>query len=325
MIFLADADVVLPDRLLSRATVVIDADRIIDVLQDAPARSPGDLHFDLRGHTVVPGFIDVHVHGVEGTDTLDGAGAIERIAARLPRYGVTAFCPTSVACAPAELRTMLAAVRAARFARPAVRRVLPAHLESNFINPDYRGAQPLDCLRLPTGLPADGRPDGEFTGADILAEIAAARPDVGIVTIAPEIEGALDLIRDPDVARTSRVARTLRRVVRAGARGHQCRRASGDASLQSHDAARSSRARAGWRRARARRCHGGDRLRRRSRASVDGAGRAGGEVPVAHHGHHRRHGRRRAAVRVAGNDWADGRSPSATRPISTTGPSRAAC
>ena len=117
MIFLADADVVLPDRLMSRATVVVDADRIIDVLPDAPARSPGDLHFDLRGHTIVPGFVDVHVHGVEGTDTLDGADAIQLIASRLPRYGVTAFCPTSVACAPDDLRTMLTAVRAARFAR----------------------------------------------------------------------------------------------------------------------------------------------------------------------------------------------------------------
>jgi len=192
MIFLNDADVVLPDRLLSPGTVVIEGDRIVDVLTDAPGRSPGDLHFELRHHTLVPGFIDLHVHGVEGTDTLDGGGSIERIAGRLPRYGVTAFCPTSVACAPDDLRALLAAVRAARVAPVAAcSRVLPAHLESNFINPQYRGAQPLECLRLPYG----GQ-EGEFTGDQILAEIAAARPDVGIVTIAPELEGAIGLIRD---------------------------------------------------------------------------------------------------------------------------------
>jgi len=196
MIFLADVDVVLPDRLMSAATVVIDGDRIIDVLQEAPASAPGDLRFDLRHHTVVPGFVDVHVHGVEGSDTLDGAGAIQRIASRLPRYGVTAFCPTSVACAPDDLRTMLSGVRAARFARPSgSSRVLPAHLESNFINPEYRGAQPLECLRVPGGPNAGRGPEGEFTGEAILSEIAAARPDVGIVTIAPEIDGALPLIR----------------------------------------------------------------------------------------------------------------------------------
>ncbi len=192
MIFLADADVVLPDRVASPATIVVDGDRIIDVLHSAPAHTPGDLRIDLRRHTVVPGFVDVHVHGIEGSDTLDGGDAIERIAARLPRFGVTAFCPTSVACSPDDLRTMLAAVRAARLTRPpASSRVLPAHLESNFINPEYRGAQPGECLRLPRGR---GK-EGEFTGEAILSEIAAARPDVGILTIAPEIDGALDLIR----------------------------------------------------------------------------------------------------------------------------------
>ena len=69
--------------------------------------------------------------------------------------------------------------------------MLPAHLESNFINPEYRGAQPGECLRLPRGRGQEG----EFTGEAILSEIAAARPDVGILTIAPEIDGALDLIR----------------------------------------------------------------------------------------------------------------------------------
>ena len=194
MIFLADAHVVLPDSVLSPGTIVIDGDRIVDVLASAPLPAAEEVRFDLRGHTIVPGLIDVHVHGVEGTDALDGVGAIQRIAARLPRYGVTAFCPTTVACAPADLRRVLDDVRSARLQPPAgSARVLPAHLESNFINPEYRGAQPLDCLRLPGDA---GRGDGTFTGSEILREIAGARPDVGIVTVAPELEGAIDLIRD---------------------------------------------------------------------------------------------------------------------------------
>jgi len=99
---------------------------------------------------------------------------------------------------------MLSGVRRARTTRPpGGARVLPAHLESNFINPEYKGAQPASCLRSPRQDAARrgvegakvGPPD-DWTGADILAEIAAARPDVGIVTLAPELEGALDLIRD---------------------------------------------------------------------------------------------------------------------------------
>jgi N-acetylglucosamine-6-phosphate deacetylase len=144
------------------------------------------------------------VHGVEGVDTLDSPSAIGAIASALPRYGVTAFCPTTVACTPAALRGVLDQVRLARETRvPATARVLPAHLESNFINPAYRGAQPLRCLRsAPLGPPgsrgesasADSKAC-EFTADDILREIERAAPDVGIVTLAPEIDGGLDLVR----------------------------------------------------------------------------------------------------------------------------------
>ena len=206
MIVLSGADLVLPDRVLGGGTLVLDGDRIVDVRPGADGAgdaSSQHLHFPFAEHYIVPGFIDVHVHGVEGLDTLDDSGAASSIAGmaeRLPRYGVTAFCPTTIACDPVALRRMLSNVRAARTQRPpAGARVLPAHLESNFINPDYKGAQPLDCLR---GVRPGSDPcltpvaPGAWTGAEILAEIAAARPDVGIITIAPELDGAIDLIRE---------------------------------------------------------------------------------------------------------------------------------
>ena len=191
MILLSGATVVLPDRLLDPGTVVIDGDRIVDIVEGTRSSSGTDEHIDLHHHCLVPGFIDVHVHGAEGTDTLDGVDAVRRIARRLPRYGVTAFCPTSVACSPEKLRDMLEDVRLARLNRPPdAARVLPAHLESNFINPEFKGAQPLECLRLPSS-----DRDGEFSGRAIVETIAAARAEVGIVTLAPELAGAMDLIR----------------------------------------------------------------------------------------------------------------------------------
>lgn len=192
MIVLSGADLVLPDRVLSPGTLVLDGERIVDVTAGGRAAAGSDEHFDLAGHLIVPGFIDVHIHGVEGSDTLDSERAIRMIADRLPRFGVTAFSPTSIACAPDVLRRMLSAVREARTAvRSRGARVLPAHLESNFINPEFKGAQPLSCLRLPRGSS-----EGDFTGMQILEEIAAARSEVGIITVAPELDGALDLIRD---------------------------------------------------------------------------------------------------------------------------------
>ncbi|MGH9410269.1 MAG: N-acetylglucosamine-6-phosphate deacetylase [Vicinamibacterales bacterium] len=201
MITLSGADLVLPDRVLTGGALVIEGDRIAEIITSPRRGSAGTLHYPLHNHYVVPGFIDVHVHGIEGVDSLSGADAIARMAERLPRFGVTAFCPTSIACDPLTLRQMLTAVRAARTSRPpAGARVLPAHLESNFISPDYNGAQPLECLRRPA--PDDQRwlaplaREHAWSGEDILREIADARPDVGIVTVAPELDGAIALIRD---------------------------------------------------------------------------------------------------------------------------------
>ena len=194
MILLSGADLVLPNRILSPGTIVLDGDRITDIVPGTRPAAGCQVHFDLHQHVIVPGFIDVHVHGVEGIDALDGDAAIRMMAERLPRFGVTGFCPTSIACAPLPLRKMLAAVRRARTSRPVGgARVLPAHLESNFINPAYNGAQPIECLRVPNSR---AQKDGNFSGAEILEEISAARPDVGIVTVAPELDGAIELIRD---------------------------------------------------------------------------------------------------------------------------------
>lgn len=208
MIVLAGADLVLPDRVVPGGSLVIHDGRIEAIESRVITAPAGATLVDLTGHVIVPGFVDVHVHGLEGLDVLDGPGAIAAVAARLPKYGVTAFCPTSIACAPATLGMMLAAVAAARLA-PAARsaRVMPAHLESNFINPEWAGAQPRRCLRLPprnNQEPITNNPKpitnneglGEFTAAEILAVITGAREDVGIITLAPELPGGMDLVRD---------------------------------------------------------------------------------------------------------------------------------
>lgn len=190
---LSGATLVLPDRVIESGTLVFSGSRIVEIVDRA---LPGDAW---HGHVIVPGFVDVHVHGLEGHDSLDPTHPIAEIAARMPRYGVTAFCPTTVACEPSALRGVFDAIRRARESRdPKSARVVGAHLESNFINPEYRGAQPLACLRLPPPpgeLPPDGSTGENWDGVAILREIEEARSEVSILTIAPELEHAPALIQ----------------------------------------------------------------------------------------------------------------------------------
>jgi N-acetylglucosamine-6-phosphate deacetylase len=199
MIVLAGADLVLADRVVERGTLVLVDGRIEAIDTRAIDGPAGAERIDCSGHVIVPGFIDVHVHGVEGIDVLDGGAAVADVASRLPKFGVTGFCPTSVACDPSALSDLLAAVTAAQSARPPrSARVLPAHLESNFINPEWNGAQPKGCLRLPpSGVapPASGHSNGGFSAAEILEVISRHRTATGIITLAPELPGGLDLVR----------------------------------------------------------------------------------------------------------------------------------
>ena len=222
------------------------------------------------------------------------------IAGHLPRFGVTAFCPTSLACSPDALRGMLQAVRVARTTRvPGGARVLPAHLESNFINPDYKGAQPLECLRRPPSRqPTDAEADGvSWGGREILDEIAAARPDVGIITMAPELPDALDLIRDltshghhVSLGHSGATYEEALEGVRAGARHatHLFNRTR----PMTHRAPGLTGAGTGIRRD-----HRRAGLRLRSRPSRRDARRAGGETTRTGDGDHRRHRRLRPALR----------------------------
>ena len=186
MIVLSGAGLVLAGGIRSPASLIIEGDRIIDVVPGSTRAGTTAQHYDLSGHFVVPGFIDVHVHGVDGADVLDAHDALSKIAVGLPKYGVTAFCPTTVACSVAVLERTLESVRRLR-AQPAAdgAKAIGAHLESNFINPDYKGAQPGDYLYGPTSDDA----------APILSEIARSRASVSIVTLAPELDGALNVIR----------------------------------------------------------------------------------------------------------------------------------
>ena len=127
---------------------------------------------------VLPGFVDLHVHGGGGADMMEGPDAIRAAAALHARHGTTSLLATSVTAPVEETGRFLDAVRAAAGAGwPDAARVAGAHLEGPFINPDKLGAQP------PFAIPADAE----------LMRGWLARAPVRVVTLAPECDpsGAL--------------------------------------------------------------------------------------------------------------------------------------
>ena len=134
--------------------------------------------------TVVPGFIDEHIHGAAGCDAMDGtAEALEKIATAVASEGTVGFLATTMTQSIPNLQKAMEAVKEYRnVSRENGAEVLGVHLEGPFISPDYIGAQPLEYVI---------RPDkGVF---DSLNE--ASGNCVKLITMAPEVNGAEDFIK----------------------------------------------------------------------------------------------------------------------------------
>ena len=128
----------------------------------------------------VPGFVDAHINGIAGVDFLSAdADGHERAAEALAAAGVVAYQPTLVSSPPEAYDAALAAAAAAMAAPDGGARVLGVHLEGPFLSREWPGAHDPSNLR---------EPDPE------LAERLCEAGPVTMVTLAPELEGALELV-----------------------------------------------------------------------------------------------------------------------------------
>ncbi|KAA6405542.1 N-acetylglucosamine-6-phosphate deacetylase [Candidatus Tokpelaia sp.] len=128
---------------------------------------------------LIPGFIDLHVHGGGGYDIMQGGEAARVLARTHARFGSTSVLATTMTAPPAAIDAAFAAVAAVRRNPPADGAdILGIHLEGPFINPEKLGAQPAYAIRA----------DKEF-----INRLNAAVP-IRIITIAPEFAENLALI-----------------------------------------------------------------------------------------------------------------------------------
>ena len=136
---------------------------------------------DARGGVVAPGLVDVHCHGFMGWDASSGSlDELRRMSGQAARWGTTAWLPTTMTLDWPVLERAFTAIRAAQTESLEWRgaQVLGCHAEGPFINKKRKGAQAESCVQPPDA-------DKLRPWADV----------VRLMTVAPEVEGALPFIR----------------------------------------------------------------------------------------------------------------------------------
>jgi N-acetylglucosamine-6-phosphate deacetylase len=136
--------------------------------------------------TVIPGFVDVHIHGAGGHDVMEGStAALQAVARKLAEFGTTSFLATTVTASPDETCRAAEGI-AAYIARQhetdnGLAEILGIHFEGPFLSKERRGVQPAEWLQLPS--------------ADLLQRfLKSAAGNARILTIAPELLGAAPCI-----------------------------------------------------------------------------------------------------------------------------------
>ena len=161
---------------ISEGSITQTAERITDAGQV----------IDCSGCYVLPGLVDIHLHGCAGSDVCDGSPAsLDRIAAYEFSRGVTAFCPTTMTLPDERLKAVLANIAEYHSGgcRPGRAEIIGANLEGPFLSAEKCGAQATEHIRRPS--------------AEKLREYqAAAGGLIRLVTVAPEAEGAAGVIAD---------------------------------------------------------------------------------------------------------------------------------
>ena len=173
---LANARLIFPDEIRDDLEVVTRDGKIAEIRQRTSSTAKEAI--DLSGNYLAPGFIDLHVHGAVGRDTLEAsADAFRAICNHHASGGTTSLLLTT---ASASIDAITNTLKAIRDGRSSIKQIAGAHVEGPFISKAKPGAQRPEFIQDPT--PTRFAPLLEY--ADVIKRM----------TLAPELPGALDLI-----------------------------------------------------------------------------------------------------------------------------------
>ena len=190
-ILLRGARAVLPAEVAEGVSLIIEQGRISRIIHSGE-RAPNGFsrEIDLRGLTLFPGFIDLHIHGATGIDTMEAtASDLQKVARFLASHGVTAWLPTLVPSPDDDYKRAVKAIEelmsAPGGAEPYAR-ALGLHYEGPFINSAQCGTLRPPYFRSYT----------EKSALDTLPVINSQPQAVHMMTLAPETEGGISLVRE---------------------------------------------------------------------------------------------------------------------------------
>ncbi len=175
-----------PERVIADGVVLVEDKKILEVGQRGQVRvnEAEFLPLHCERQILVPGFIDVHIHGAGGRDLMEGTReTVEVVSKILARHGTTSYLATTVTASP--IATIQAVENLGRLIEVETggARLVGIHLEGPFISEKKRGVHPSEYIRKPSTRIFDE-----------LLKLSGQH--VKLITLAPEIEGALDLLKN---------------------------------------------------------------------------------------------------------------------------------
>lgn len=189
---LKNAKIVDDSFRLRNADIAVDGDRISAI---GPELSGGEA-YDFSGCVIVPGFIDIHIHGCVGADTCDAdADGLAKMCAHLAREGVTSFCPTTMTVSHEEIGRALGVVRECMLHPPKGAAIAGVNMEGPYISIHKKGAQAGEHVKNP-----------DFAEFNDYYDTCGGI--IKLVDIAPECPGAEDFIRQASKLCTVSIAHT---------------------------------------------------------------------------------------------------------------------